>query len=52
MGNLPETCDCGCEETVHKNSEFDKEAGEVAYSLYCAKCGAYLGHFEWGHWEY
>lgn len=52
MDNLPLVCDCGCDVTKHENSEIDKEIGEVAFDLKCARCGRYLGHFEWGHWEY
>lgn len=52
MESLPLNCDCGCNETIHKDSQYDKEVGEVSFYLYCARCGTYLGHFEWGHWEY
>lgn len=51
MTDLPQTCDCGCERTVHKNSYFD-EICEVEYDLHCEKCDRYLGHFVYGNWEY
>lgn len=50
-----EYCTCGSDETIHKNSiyeEIDEKTYEVEYSLYCAQCGTYLGHFSYGVWEY
>lgn len=51
MDELPLTCDCDSNETVHKNPYYD-EIGEVEYDLHCAECGKYLGHFVYGCWEY
>ncbi len=51
MEDLPLTCDCGSESTIHKNPYYD-EIGEVEYDLHCAKCDKYLGHFVYGGWEY
>lgn len=48
---LPLVCECGCEDTIHKNSYYD-EIGEVEYDIHCAKCGQYLGRFAYGCWEY
>ena len=47
----PIDCDCGCEITEMRNKEFQGNL-VVEYSLYCKKCGKYLGHFAYGHWEY
>ena len=55
MDSLPLDCDCGCEETEHRNISTENINGiptEVEYSLYCKKCGKYLGSFSYGHWEY
>lgn len=52
MERLPLTCDCGCTETKRENVETQEGAGTVEYDLHCDKCGKYLGHFAYGHWEY
>lgn len=55
MEDLPLTCDCGCKETEQRNiykEDIDGIFVEVEYSLYCKDCGRYLGHYEYGHWEY
>ena len=53
--NLPINCDCGCKDTEKRNVVTEVIDGEdviVEYSLYCVKCGRYLGSFSYGHWEY
>ena len=47
----PIDCDCGCEETEVRNEVYEDGYRLVEYSLYC-KCGKYLGHFAYGHWEF
>ena len=49
--NPPIDCECGCEETKKRNV-VTQDNIEVEYALYCKKCGAYLGTFEYGHWDY
>ena len=53
----PIDCDCGCEETVKVNIEtipnnWKAVKQEAEYDLCCKKCGKYLGHFIYEHWEY
>ncbi len=55
MDDLPIECDCGCKETEKRNVYKEDINGiftPVEWSLYCKDCGRYLGHFEYGHWEY
>ena len=54
MEDLPLTCDCGCKEIEERNVYKDDINGiftTVEYDEYC-KCGKYLGHYSYGHWEY
>lgn len=57
--NPPIDCDCGCEETLQVNIEYMPVPDDwkvikqkAEYDLCCKKCGKYLGHFAYGHWEY
>ena len=50
--NPPIDCKCGCEEKEKRNVVMQKDVGEVEYTLHCKKCGAYLGTFEYGHWDF
>ena len=55
METLPLDCDCGCTETEEINVYKDYIRGiftPVEWDLHCKKCGRYLGHFAYGHWEY
>lgn len=52
MSELPLKCDCGATETKRENIEAEPGVDIVAYDLHCAECGKYLGHFEYGLWEY
>lgn len=48
----PIDCSCGCTETEHRNVYTQEGVGEVEYKLHCKACGAYLGYFVYGHWEF
>lgn len=55
MHDLPLDCDCGCTETEERNvykEDINGISTTVEYSLYCKKCGRYLGFFSYGHWDY
>lgn len=42
---------CDSKETEKRDVTYEGDT-PAEYSLYCAKCGAYLGYFSYGSWEY
>lgn len=48
---FPLECECGCKATFNCNVICD-EIGVVEYIVKCVRCGARLGHFAYGQWEY
>ncbi len=55
LPDLPLECSCGCNETEERNVCTDDILGiftPVEWDLHCKGCGAYLGHYHYGNWDY
>lgn len=51
----PIDCKCGNYEEKRKimhQETIDNKIVDVEYIRYCKNCGKYLGHFDYGKWDY